>query len=139
MHHGLRVAALASCLALATACGDKGEPASPSISPEQAAKMIALENRGIGALERFDYTDAAAPLREALAIAPKWISGRFNLALALVHAGRDKPTEAMRSSTASSRTRRTTRTRPSSRRGSPRTRAPTRRTGRSSSTRRRIG
>jgi Tfp pilus assembly protein PilF len=93
MKHGLRVVALGSCL-VAAACRGKDESAAPAISPEDAAKMIALENRGIGALERYDYTDAVAPLREAVAIAPKWVSGRYNLALALVHAGRDKPAEA---------------------------------------------
>ncbi len=94
MRHGLGRAGIVACLVLAAACGGGGTPSAPPISPEDAAKMIALENRGIGALERFDYPEAVGPLRDALKFAPQWVSGRFNLALALVHAGREKPAEA---------------------------------------------
>jgi len=95
MHFGLRVAALAASVAFVAGCRGKDEgPPVQDVSPAQAAKLIALENRGIAALERFDYSDAVAPLREASAIAPKWVAGRFNLALALIHAGRDNPAEA---------------------------------------------
>lgn len=86
-----RVVALACCAFAAAACRDETPPG-PGVA--DVARMIGLENRGIGSLERYDYTDAVAPLREALAISPKWIAGRFNLALALVHVGREDTTEA---------------------------------------------
>ena len=99
MRRGVRLTGLVLCAA-ASACGDgdKKQPAAgraaPPLTPETAAKLVALENRGIGALERFDYTDAVAPLREASELAPGWLTGRFNLALALIHAGRENPAEA---------------------------------------------
>ncbi len=83
MRHGRSVAAVVLAL-VAASCGD---PAPAGLSPADAMKLVALENRGIGALERYDYTDAVEPLREASRLAPKWIAGRFNLALALIHAG----------------------------------------------------
>jgi VCBS repeat protein len=87
---------LRPCAAFVLAWGAAGcgEPAAPGLTPEQAMKVVALENRGIGALERYDYGDALAPLREASQMHPKWIAGRFNLALALIHADRDDPTQA---------------------------------------------
>ena len=91
MRRILAAAAIALC---AAACDGSKEKAAPGLSPADAVKLIALENRGIGALERFDYTDAVAPLREASQLAPAWIAGRFNLALALMHAGREHPEEA---------------------------------------------
>jgi hypothetical protein len=76
---------------VAAACGDS---APPGLTPAEAMRVVALENKGIGALERFDYTDAVAPLREASQALPKWIAGRFNLALGLIHAKREDPGEA---------------------------------------------
>src|SRR5262245_44823189 len=108
---------LAAILALTAACGEPspqqapggggqgggpkaprpraqpGQPA-PPLSPEDAVRLVALENRRIASLERYDYTLAEAPLREASGLAPTWIPGRVNLALALIHAGPEKRAEA---------------------------------------------
>src|SRR6185295_14037798 len=69
-------------------------PAPKPLTPADAAKAIALENRGIAHLERFDYKDAVDDLRAAVALAPTWVTGRYNLALALLHLGRDDSSEA---------------------------------------------
>ncbi len=98
MQRGFVVAA-ALCAAIAAGCGKDGKQAPPApkpLTPEDFAKIVALENRGIGSLERYDYVDAVAPLREAAALAPKWVTGRYNLALALIHSGREDTSEARR-------------------------------------------
>ncbi len=99
---------IAACAALGAACGDgdKGgaapaggagggaKPAAPALDPARAAKLIALENRGIAFLERYDYAQALPPLRGAHEIAPTWIPGRLHLALALIHSTRGDGGEA---------------------------------------------
>lgn len=92
---------LAAAAALA-ACGDGKEPAKdgagggapPALTPEDAARLIALQNRGIGLLERYDYGDAVAPLRECVKLAPHWPAARIHLALALLHQGTESRPEA---------------------------------------------
>jgi hypothetical protein len=84
MRHVRLVAAVVLSLA-AAACGGDKEKAS-GLTPAEALTAVSLENRGIAALERYDYPDAVPPLREAVRIVPAWIPGRFNLALALIHA-----------------------------------------------------
>jgi hypothetical protein len=95
MRRRVHVAVLAaSMLYVGALVGCGGDEKPTGISPQDAAKLVALENKGIAALERFDYGDAVGPLREASALAPTWIAGRYNYALALIHAGRDDSTEA---------------------------------------------
>jgi Tfp pilus assembly protein PilF len=93
MVKGRLVAAFAFASAAAACGGDKAKPAA-ALTPEQAVRVVALENKGIGALERYDYNDAVEPLREACRLAPSWIPGRFNLALALIHAARGSLSDA---------------------------------------------
>lgn len=94
MDHRRLIAAVVVSLVAAACSDDETKPAPGSLTPEQALQVVTLENRGIGAMERYDYSDAVGPLREAVKIAPAWIPARFNLSLALIHAGRENPAEA---------------------------------------------
>ncbi len=98
----IRRAAALTVTVLLAACGPGDESAAPAgqggaaptgetlqLTPEQAARLVAFENRGIGSLERYDYTDAAEAFESAHAIAPTWRTGRLNLALAYLHKGSD--------------------------------------------------
>lgn len=85
--------ALSLALLLA-ACGGDVPPAGGGLRPEDAARLAALQNRGIACLERYDYGEAEKALREALALAPDWIPNRHHLALALIHATQGASPEA---------------------------------------------
>lgn len=65
-----------------------------TMDPADAVRLVALQNRGIGLLERFDYGEAVKPLRESVALAPTWVPGRVHLAIALIHQGPDSRPEA---------------------------------------------
>jgi hypothetical protein len=88
------VAGTLAALLLAPSCREAKDDARKALRPEDAARLVALENRGIALLERYDYLAAAEALREAHDLAPAWIPGRVHLALALLHSGPDKRPEA---------------------------------------------
>jgi tetratricopeptide (TPR) repeat protein len=48
-------------------------------------KAIALNNRGIGLMEQFNYADAAAAFEEAVKHDPTWQTAKINLAIALLN------------------------------------------------------
>jgi tetratricopeptide (TPR) repeat protein len=77
--------ALAACGGEDGANGSSGE--GPGLSVSDATRLVELQNRGIGLLERYDYGQAVDVLDQAHAIAPEWRIGRLHLALACLHAG----------------------------------------------------
>ena len=86
-----RPAVTLALVVILAACGgdDQAPPTGPrlGISPADAARLVELQNRGIGLLERFDYGQAVEALEQAHAIAPDWNVARLHLALACLHAG----------------------------------------------------
>src|SRR5262249_9352279 len=56
----------------------------------RAVDMTAALNanaRGIGHLDRFDYKQATIAFEEVLSLAPDWVPGKVNLAIALLNLG----------------------------------------------------
>lgn len=93
----LRAAAAFAALLVAAACRDDPAATVPgAMTPATAVKVVALQNRGIGLLERYDYTAALEPLGEAFRLAPDWVPARLHYAIALVHSGPEKRPEARR-------------------------------------------
>ncbi|MCE9635265.1 MAG: FG-GAP-like repeat-containing protein [Planctomycetes bacterium] len=100
----LSIAILAIAPALIGGCGDDASkpaapvapsnPAAAPLRPEDAATLVALSNKGIALLERYDYVAAQKPFREAMKLAPTWIPGRIHMALALIHSGPESRPEA---------------------------------------------
>ncbi len=90
---------LGLALALAS-CGDddgaggSGGDAGLGLSAADATRLVALENRGIGYLERYDYGQAVEVLEQAHAIAPDWGVAQFHLILAYLHAGAETRVKA---------------------------------------------
>ncbi len=57
------------------------------IPPEQLSAVMAFHYRGLGSMEQYEYPAAVAAFREAHLLAPGWIAGSINLAIALLNAG----------------------------------------------------
>ncbi len=88
-------------LGFSIALGSCGGPASPpkatptpyalvprdSIPPENLGAVIDAHYRGLGAMERYEYAKAADAFREVVKLAPGWIPGNINLAIALLNQG----------------------------------------------------
>lgn len=64
-------------------------PAPPrdEIPPGQLAAVIDAHYRGLGAMERYEYREAARAFREVHERAPGWTIGTINLAIALLNQG----------------------------------------------------
>ena len=90
------LALLLTAAACAAACNgeesdDAGKPpAPPPLTVETTRELLALQARGIGLLERYEYVAATEPLRKSAALAPDWIPGRVHLGLALMNAQTDR-------------------------------------------------
>lgn len=56
----------------------------PASRPDWLAATQA-NNRGIGYMEQFDYTQAAEAFEEAVKLAPGWVPGQVNLGIALLN------------------------------------------------------
>ena len=57
------------------------------VPPDQLSAVMAAHYRGLGAMERYEYTEAASAFREAHEKAPDWIPASINLAIALLNQG----------------------------------------------------
>jgi tetratricopeptide (TPR) repeat protein len=55
--------------------------------PPDMAKVIELNDRGVGYMDRFQYAEAAREFEQITKIAPDWIPGRINFAIALFNQG----------------------------------------------------
>ncbi len=87
------------CLAAACAafggCGGKGKPAATppvqeadlrdEIPPSHLGEVLAANRLGIGHLERFEYAEAGEQFRIVRRLAPGWVAGSINLAIALLN------------------------------------------------------
>ncbi len=58
------------------------EPPVPLAAPEEAYRA---NNRGVGLLEQYRFTQAVAELQKAVALAPQYAQARINLAIAQLH------------------------------------------------------
>lgn len=77
---------------LLSACGQPENKTTPltekavkDAAPEQNAKLTEAHYRGLGHMERYEYTKAVADFRAVLALAPTWNPGAINLAIALLN------------------------------------------------------
>src|SRR5262245_25058300 len=60
----------------------KGKP------PPNMVTVLELNSRGVGHMERFEFADALADFEDVAQLAPDWLPGRINLAIALMTLGR---------------------------------------------------
>ena len=65
----------------------KVEAPRDEIPPDQLSSVMAAHYRGLGAMERYEYTEAAEAFREVHTKAPGWTPGAINLAIALFNQG----------------------------------------------------
>ena len=63
------------------------------IPPDQLAAVMEAHYRGVGAMERYEYANAADAFREVHRRAPGWIAGSINLAIALLNQGGEAETK----------------------------------------------
>lgn len=62
-------------------------PVENAIPTDQLAAVLAAHREGVGQMERFQYNAAAASFRKVHELAPGWIPGSINLAIALLNSG----------------------------------------------------
>ena len=91
--------ALAFAIGLAfTSCGGPEKkvvaPDRDEIPPDQLASVMDAHYRGLGAMERYEYAQAAEAFREVHQKAPGWIPGSINLAIALLNLGGEEAEKA---------------------------------------------
>lgn len=67
-------------------------PKPPEKTQPDMIAVLRLNNRGIGLMEQFDYTNATAVFEGLVARAPDWTPGKINLGIALLNQG-DGPTQ----------------------------------------------
>jgi tetratricopeptide (TPR) repeat protein len=97
------VVALVACALtlLASACGGRGkdDPTAPAtagekpepaalrdeIPPDRMEAVLAAHYRGLGLMEQYKYGEAAEEFRKVHELAPGWIAGSINLAIALLN------------------------------------------------------
>src|SRR5881296_1390335 len=56
-----------------------------SLSPDTLEKILSHHNRGVAWMEQFEPIKAGLEFRQVVKLAPKWIPGRVNLAIALLN------------------------------------------------------
>ena len=61
------------------------------IPVDQLGPILEAHYRGVGFMERFNYTEAAEAFREVHRRAPQWIPASINLAIALIYRGNPRP------------------------------------------------
>ncbi len=84
---------LTACLTLASACSNQGDQppsrggadATPRPAAADLTGLIQAHIAGLGHMERFEYRQAVAAFRRAVALAPTSESARVNLAIALLN------------------------------------------------------
>ncbi|WP_435007438.1 FG-GAP-like repeat-containing protein [Tundrisphaera lichenicola] len=64
------------------------------IPPEHLTAVVEAHYRGLGAMERYEYPQAAEAFREVHKKAPGWIAGSINLAIALLNQGGEADAKA---------------------------------------------
>ena len=64
--------------------GQGGDSARYEIPPEHLAAMLSAHDRGLGAMERYEYGDGVEAFGEVHRLAPNWVPGSINLAIALL-------------------------------------------------------
>ncbi len=57
------------------------------IPPDQLSSVMDAHYRGLGAMERYEYAQAAEAFREVHRLAPGWNAGTINLSIALLNQG----------------------------------------------------
>jgi Flp pilus assembly protein TadD len=67
--------------------------AAPPPPPPDMVHVVELNNRGIGLMEQFDYAKAGEAFDEVHRLAPQWLPGRINLAIALLNQARPETLE----------------------------------------------
>ncbi len=55
------------------------------IPPDRLDSILKAHYHGLGSIERYDYEKAAESFRKVHELAPQWIPGSINLAIALMH------------------------------------------------------
>lgn len=66
------------------------------IPTEALSSTLTAHRRGLGLMERYEYAQAAAAFREVRRLAPDWIPGSINLAIALLNMSGTKAEEDKR-------------------------------------------
>ncbi len=64
------------------------------IPPDRLKAVMDAHFRGLGAIERYEYADAADAFREVHEKAPGWVPGSINLAIALLNQGGEAAAKA---------------------------------------------
>ena len=102
------VGRLALLSAIALALPSCGRPESPQekksveaprdeVPADHLSSVMAAHYRGLGAMERYEYTEAAEAFREVHSKAPGWSPGAINLAIALLNQGGEAADKAKES------------------------------------------
>jgi tetratricopeptide (TPR) repeat protein len=63
----------------------KAEPLRDAIPADRISAVLAANSKGLGLMEQYDYKNAAEAFREVRRLAPGWIAGSINLAIALLN------------------------------------------------------
>ncbi len=74
--------------------GGQADPTRDEIPPDQLAAVMEAHYRGLGAMERYEYADAAQAFGDVHRRAPGWIAGSINLAVALLNQGGEEAEKA---------------------------------------------
>ena len=89
-----RLALLSMVALVLPSCGRPETPAKKTVEAPrdevpaaELSSVMTAHYRGLGAMERYDYAEAAAAFREVHARAPGWSPGSINLAIALLNQG----------------------------------------------------
>ncbi len=59
--------------------------------PDDLPAAMEANNRGVGAMEQFNYSQAVMDFEEVLRLAPGWQPGKINLGIALLNSGNTNP------------------------------------------------
>ncbi len=67
------------------------------VPPAELSAVMDAHYRGLGAMERYEYADAASAFGEVHRRAPGWVAGSINLAIALLNQGGEAENKAKQS------------------------------------------
>jgi len=84
----LRVALLFALLFAAAGCGggDSDESSAfAGLPPDRVDEIVGHFNRGVGLMDRYQPEQAVLEFEQVVGLAPDWITGRLNLAIALLN------------------------------------------------------
>ncbi|CAN5214658.1 hypothetical protein BH24PSE2_BH24PSE2_02610 [soil metagenome] len=84
VHYAVQL--IIACVLLVAGCGQEaGERAKPRATSERAADDIALNNRGVALMGRFEYAAAREVFAELVRRRPEWPAVKLNLAIATLN------------------------------------------------------